>query len=231
MAIKIIGDNTPLYAQGYFLMIVRNQEELPSHLRFGKTPIKSTYLVYDVDFVSCHNKSYIYHYDILKGLKDGGTFVLNCPWSEDELNKNVPSQLKKHIKDYNINFYIIDAEKIAHDIGLGSRINMIMQAAFFKLIDVMPIEEAVGHLKEFVEKTYGRKGEEIVKLNYQAIERGIDELVKVDTDILQTDHTGEKEQIKEEPKFIKDIQRPMARLDGDDLSTSAFMGIEDGTFL
>lgn len=231
MAIKIIGDNTPLYAQGYFSYDSKKSGGTTiSHLRFGKAPIKSTYLVYDADFVSCHNRSYIYHYDILKGLKDGGTFVLNCPWNQDELDENLPNQLKKQIKDHNINFYTIDAARIAQEIGLGSRINMIMQAAFFKLIDVIPIEEATTHLKEFVKKTYGKKGEEIVRLNNQAIDKGIDGLVKVEIPDYWGQSEVDKEEIKDEPKFIKDIQRPMARLDGDDLPTSAFVGMEDGTF-
>ncbi|MBZ2176013.1 pyruvate:ferredoxin (flavodoxin) oxidoreductase [Schnuerera sp. xch1] len=232
MAIKIIGDNTDMYAQGYFEYDSKKSGGTTiSHLRFGKTPIKSEYLIYDADYVSCHNKSYLYHYDILKGLKDGGTFVLNCPWKVDELDEHLPAQIKKFIKQHNIDFYIIDAEKIAQDIGLGKRINMIMQAAFFKLINVMPVEEAVKHLKEFVVKTYGRKGEEIVELNYQAIDKGIDGLVKVNIPDSWTDvEEVEEEGIKDEPEFVKRIQRPMARHDGDDLPTSAFVGMEDGTF-
>ncbi len=232
MAIKIIGDNTDLYAQGYFSYDSKKSGGTTiSHLRFGKTPIKSSYLIYDADYVSCHNKSYIYHYDILKGLKDGGIFVLNCPWNMEELEEHLPSQLKKHIKKHNIDFYIIDAEKIAQNIGLGKRINMIMQAAFFKLINVMPIEEAVSHLKEFVQKTYGRKGEEIVKLNYQAIDMGIEGLAKVNIPDNWADiEEVEDEKIKDEPEFIKRIQKPIARHDGDDLPTSAFVGMEDGTF-
>jgi len=232
MAIKIIGDNTDMYAQGYFEYDSKKSGGTTiSHLRFGKNPIKSEYLVYDADFISCNNKSYIYHYDVLRGLKDGGTFVLNCPWKVEELDSHLPNQMKKFIKEHNINFYIIDAERIAQEIGLGRRINMIMQAAFFKLANVLPVEEAVKYLKEFVEKTYGRKGEQIVQLNYQAIDRGIEGLVKVDV----PDHWAnveevEEEDIKDEPEFIKRIHRPMARHDGDDLPTSAFKGMEDGTF-
>lgn len=232
MAIKIIGDNTPLYAQGYFEYDSKKSGGTTiSHLRFGEAPIKSTYLVYDADYVSCHNKSYIYHYDTLKGLKDGGTFVLNCPWNKEELEEYLPSQMKKYIKDHNINFYVIDGERIAQEIGLGSRINMIMQAAFFKLIDVMPIEEAEKHLKEFVQETYGKKGEEIVRLNYTAIERGIRELYKVDVpDTWGQVYDEEYGEAKDEPEFVKRIQRPMARHEGDELPTSAFLGIEDGSF-
>lgn len=232
MAIKIIGDNTDLYAQGYFEYDSKKSGGTTiSHLRFGKAPIKSEYLVYDADFISCNNKSYIYHYDVLKGLKDGGIFVLNCPWTLDELDDYLPNQVKKFIKEHKINFYIIDAEKIAQEIGLGRRINMIMQAAFFKLAKVLPVDEAVKYLKEFVIKTYGRKGEKIVQLNHAAIDKGIEGLVKVDVPDYWADvEEADEGEIKDEPEFIKKIQRPMARHDGDDLPTSAFIGMEDGTF-
>ena len=231
MAIKIIGDNTNLYAQGYFEYDSKKSGGTTiSHLRFGKSPIKSEYLVYDADFISCHNKSYIYHYDVLKGLRAGGTFVLNCPWKLEELDSHLPNEMKKFIKDNNINFYIIDAEGIAQDIGLGRRINMIMQAAFFKLANVMPVDEAVKYLKEFVVKTYGRKGEEIIKLNHEAINRGIESLIKVDIPDYWRDAEEVEEEIKDEPEFIKKIQRPIARHQGDKLPTSAFIGMEDGTF-
>lgn len=232
MAIKIIGDNTDMYAQGYFEYDSKKSGGTTiSHLRFGKTPIKSEYLVYDADFVSCNNKSYIYHYDILKGLKDGGTFVLNCPWKVEELDTHLPNQMKRFIKEHNINFYIIDAEGIAQGIGLGRRINMIMQAAFFKLANVLPVEEAIKHLKEFVVKTYGRKGEDIVNLNYQAIDKGVEGLIKVNVPANWANvEEVEEDEIKDEPEFVKRIQRPMARHDGDDLPTSEFVGMEDGTF-
>lgn len=232
MAIKIIGDHTDMYAQGYFEYDSKKSGGTTiSHLRFGKKPIKSEYLVYDADFISCNNKSYIYHYDILKGLKDGGTFLLNCPWKAEELDTHLPNQMKKFIKEHNVQFYIIDAEDIAKQIGLGRRINMIMQSAFFKLANVLPVEEAVKYLKEFVVKTYGRKGEEIVKLNYQAIDRGIEGVIKVDIpDSWANVEEVEKDDIKDEPEFVKRIQRPMARHDGDDLPVSAFVGMEDGTF-
>ncbi|NLJ78185.1 MAG: pyruvate:ferredoxin (flavodoxin) oxidoreductase [Tissierellia bacterium] len=233
MAIRIIGDNTPLYAQGYFSYDSKKSGGTTvSHLRFGKAPIKSTYLVYDADFISCHNRSYIYHYDILKGIKDGGTFVLNCPWDQDELNENLPGSLKQYIKEHDINFYVIDAAGIAQDIGLGSRINMIMQTAFFKLMDVIPVEDAIRYLKEFVRTTYGQKGGDIVELNNRAIDMGVEGLIEVDTTLLQEDESRYHmdEPTRYEPDFIRDIQRPMARLDGDELPTSAFVGIEDGTF-
>jgi pyruvate-ferredoxin/flavodoxin oxidoreductase len=234
MAIKIIGDNTDMYAQGYFSYDSKKSGGTTvSHLRFGKEPIKSAYLVYNADYVACHNKSYVYHYDLLKGLKKGGTFVLNCPWSEDELDEKLPAAIKRYIANNDINFYIIDAIGIAQDIGLGGRINMIMQSAFFKLAKVIPIEDAVKYLKESIDKTYGKKGEKIVQMNYKAVDRGIEGLKKVSVpeswanaeDALQEDIY-----VKDESDFVKNIQRPMARHEGDELPVSAFKGMEDGTF-
>ncbi len=231
MAIKIIGDNTPLYAQGYFSYDSKKSGGTTvSHLRFGENPIKSTYLVYESDYISCHNKSYIYHYDILKGLKKGGTFVLNCPWKEEELEEKLPNNLKRYIKDNNIDFYIIDAEDIAQEIGLGTRINMIMQAAFFKLAKVMPLDDAVKYLKEFISKTYGKKGSKVVDMNYKAVDEGINALVKVNVPHTWESLEEEKEEIKDEPEFVKEIQRPMAKHEGDQLPTSAFQSMDDGTF-
>ncbi len=234
MAIKIIGDKTDLYAQGYFSYDSKKSGGTTvSHLRFGKKPIKSPYLVYDADYVACHNKSYVNHYDLLKGLKKNGTFVLNCPWNEEELDEKLPASLKKYIVNNNIKFYVIDAVGIAQNIGLGGRINMIMQTVFFKLANVIPIEDAVRYLKESIEKTYGKKGRKIVEMNQAAIDSAIEGLIEVDVpegwknanDIVNDDiHT------KEEPDFVKRIQRPMAKLEGDNLPVSAFDGMEDGTF-
>ncbi|MCR2045227.1 pyruvate:ferredoxin (flavodoxin) oxidoreductase [Anaerosalibacter massiliensis] len=233
MAIKIIGDNTPLYAQGYFSYDSKKSGGTTiSHLRFGKTPIKSTYSVHEADFISCHNKSYIYHYDILKGLKDGGIFVLNCPWEEYELGEKLPNYVKKYLKDHNINFYIIDAENIAQEIGLGTRINMIMQSAFFKLANIIPVEDAVKYLKQFIEKTYGKKGEKVVEMNNKAVDEGINSIVKVSIpeSWANIDIVKETEEVKDEPDFVKRIQRPMAKLEGDNLPVSSFRYMEDGTF-
>ncbi len=231
MAIKIIGDNTSLYAQGYFSYDSKKSGGTTvSHLRFGKNPIKSTYLVYDSDYISCHNKSYIYHYDILKGLKRGGTFVLNCPWTEEDIEDKLPNSLKNYIKKNAINFYVIDAEDIAQEIGLGTRINMIMQGAFFKLVEVIPIEDAVKYLNDFIQKTYGKKGTEVVEMNYKAVDEGINGLVKIDVPDTWGELVEDKEEVKDEPYFIKNIQRPIARLEGDKLPTSTFKGMEDGTF-
>jgi pyruvate-ferredoxin/flavodoxin oxidoreductase len=230
-AVKIIGDKTDLYAQAYFSYDSKKSGGTTiSHLRFGKKPIKSPYLVYNADYVACHNKSFIYNYDLLKGLKKGGTFVLNCPYSEQDLNDKLPAALKKYIAQNNINFYTIDAVSIAREIGLGGRINMIMQSAFFKLANVIPINDAVSYLKDSIEKTYGKKGEKIVEMNKTAVDRGIDSLVKI---TIPNDWANAEElnsPIKKEPDFIKNIQRPMARHEGDELPVSAFVGMEDGSY-
>ncbi|WP_077367056.1 pyruvate:ferredoxin (flavodoxin) oxidoreductase [Anaerosalibacter sp. Marseille-P3206] len=232
MAIKIIGDNTQLYAQGYFSYDSKKSGGTTvSHLRFGKNPIKSTYLVYESDYVSCHNKTYIYNYDLLKGLKKGGTFVLNCPWSIKELDDKLPSYIKRYIKENDINFYIIDAEGIAQEIGLGTRINMIMQGTFFELSKVIPIEDAEKYLKEFIEKTYGKKGNKIVEMNYKAVDKGINSIIKVNIpDYWSKDDEDLQLEVKYEPDFVKKIQRPMAKMEGDNLPVSAFKELEDGTF-
>jgi len=233
MAIKIIGDHTNMYAQGYFSYDSKKSGGTTiSHLRFGNKPIKSSYLVYKADYIACHNKSYVYHYDLLKGLKQGGIFVLNCPWSEEELDEKLPASIKRYIAENNIEFYIIDAVSIAHDIGLGGRINMIMQSAFFNLAQVIPMEDAVKHLKAAIDKTYGAKGEKILQMNYEAVDRGIQGLKKVNVpeSWKNAEENYDATPIKDEPEFVKNIQRPMARHEGDELPVSAFRGMEDGTF-
>lgn len=231
-AIKIIGDNTDLYAQGYFAYDSKKSGGLTiSHLRFGKNPIRSTYLISDADFVACHNQAYIGQYDLLKGLKDGGTFLLNCQWSARDLDGKLPASIKKYLCGHNINFYIIDATDIAAEIGLGSRINMIMQSAFFKLAKVIPLDDAVKYMKEAIKKTYGKKGEKIVQMNYQAVDRGIESLKKVKIPDSWKD-TVEVEDVAgaQEPEFIKNILRVINRQEGDSIPVSAFIGVEDGTF-
>ena len=231
-AIKIIGDNTDLYVQAYFSYDSKKSGGTTvSHLRFGKKPIRSSYLVYSADYIACHNKSFIYHYDILKGLKKNGTFVLNCPWSADELEEKIPPSIRRYIARNNINFYIIDAISIASNIGLGKRINMVMQDAFFKLAGVIPVELAIEYLKNSIEKIYGKKGQDIVEMNKAAVDKGIEALVKVDVPPSWADAEEDEElPIKKEPDFIKNILRPMARQEGDELPVSAFAGMEDGTF-
>ncbi|MDU1321076.1 MAG: pyruvate:ferredoxin (flavodoxin) oxidoreductase [Clostridium botulinum] len=230
-AVKIIGDNTDLYAQAYFSYDSKKSGgSTISHLRFGKDKIKSPYLIYNADYIACHNKSFIYNFDVLKGLKKNGTFVLNCPWDEAELEEKLPASMKKYIAENNINFYIIDGISIAQNIGLGGRINMIMQSAFFKLANVIPVNEAVELLKNSVEKTYGKKGEKIVEMNKAAIDTGIDAVHKVNIPSSWKNAETKPAPIKKEPDFIKKIQRPMSRHEGDELPVSAFNGMEDGTF-
>ena len=199
------GDNTDLYAQGYFEYDSKKSGGVTiSHLRFGKTPIKSTYLIDEADFISCSKQSYVHQYDLLDGLKDGGTFLLNTTWSVDELDENLPASMKRYLAEHNINFYTINATKIAQEIGLGGRINMIMQSAFFKLSNVIPVEDAVKYLKESIEAAYGKKGEDIVNMNYQAVDRGIDALVKVDIpEEWKNAEDTKKAEEKEVPDFIK----------------------------
>jgi len=225
-AIKIIGDNTDMYAQGYFQYDSKKSGGLTiSHLRFGKHPIKSTYLIENADYIACHNQSYIGQYDLLKGLKDGGKFVLNCQWSKDELEEKLPGGMKKYLAEHNIDFYIINATDIARGIGLGNRINMVMQAAFFKIAKVIEIDQAVKMLKKAIEDTYGRKGKNIVEMNYQAVDRGIQELVKVDIPDSWKDAKQQKAAATEDvPWFIKEILIPMNRQEGDNIPVSKFVG-------
>ena len=230
-AIKIIGNNTPLYAQGYFSYDSKKSGGTTiSHLRFGKNVIKSPYLVFSADYIACHNKAFIYNHDILKGLKKNGTFVLNCPWKIDELDTYLPSYYKKYLAEQNINFYVIDAISIAEEIGLGNRINMIMQAAFFKLTNVMPVDDAVTLLKASLEKSYGKKGPKIVEMNKAAVDRGISDVVKIEIPKTWSNVVEEPKPDLEVPDFIKNIEKPMAKNEGDTLPVSAFNGIEDGTF-
>jgi len=231
-AIKIIGDNTDLYAQGYFAYDSKKSGGLTvSHLRFGKNPIKSTYLITNADFVACHNQAYVGQYDLLKGLKNGGTFLLNCQWSVEELEEKLPASIKKYLSGHNIDFYVIDATDIAAEIGLGSRINMIMQAAFFKLAKVIPIDNAVKYMKEAIKETYGAKGDKIVQMNYQAVDRGIESLKKVDIPDSWKNAVEVKDiKVVQEPDYIKNILRVINRQEGDSIPVSAFIGAEDGTF-
>ena len=230
-AIKIIGDNTDLYAQGYFAYDSKKSGGVTvSHLRFGKSPIKSTYLISHADFISCSKQSYINLYDLLDGLKDGGTFLLNCIWDENELEENLPNSLKRSIAEHHAKFYTINATRIAEEIGLGGRTNMIMQAAFFKLSEVLPLDEAITHLKDSIVKSYGRKGEKVVNMNYEAVDKGIEELKEIKYPESWKDLKDEKEEKKETTKFFEEIAEVMNAQKGDTLPVSKFVGIEDGTF-
>ena len=231
-AIKIIGDNTDLYAQAYFSYDSKKSGGVTvSHLRFGKSRIRSTYLIDEADYIACHNQAYVGKYNILDGLKKGGTFVLNCQWTEEELDEKLPASIKRKIANDDINFYIINATDIAREIGLGSRINMIMQAAFFKLANVIPIEDAVKYLKDSIVEAYGKKGQAIVEMNYAAVDRGINSLHKVNVpESWKNAQDAPVEDDPEKPEFIKKVVEPMNAQMGDSLPVSTFKGIEDGTF-
>jgi pyruvate-ferredoxin/flavodoxin oxidoreductase len=230
-AIKIIGDNTDLYVQGYFSYDSKKSGGTTvSHLRFGPKPLRSPYLVYHADYIACHNTSFVNQYDILKGIKKGGTFVLVCPWSKEELEEKLPASIKRDLAVNNVSFYIIDALKIASDVGLGNRINMVMQSVFFKLANIIPYEDAVTRLKESIQKMYGKKGQEIVQMNYEAVDKAVEALIKIDIPDSWRDIQDKDYLAKEYPDFVKNIQIPMARHEGDELPVSAFIGMEDGTF-
>lgn len=230
-AIKIIGDKTDMYAQGYFSYDSKKSGGITvSHLRFGKEMIRSTYLINEADYIACHNQSYVDKYDLLKGLKKGGTFVLNTQWSAEELETHLPGELKRAIAASECAFYTVNATDLAEEIGLGNRINMVMQAAFFKLADVMPIEDAVKYLKEAVVKSYGSKGEKIVNMNYAAIDKGIDALVKIDVPAAWATAADAEVEEVDAPDFIKNVAFVMNAQKGDALPVSSFKGREDGTF-
>ena len=232
-AIKIIGDNTDKYAQAYFAYDSKKSGGITiSHLRFGDTPIKSTYLIDEADYIACHNQSYVNQYDLLKGLKKGGTFVLNTIWSKDELEMHLPNKMKKYIVENDINFYAVNATNIAQEIGLGNRINMIMQSAFFKLAQIIPEADAVKYLKESIVKAYGKKGQKIIDMNYLAVEKGMNALVKIEgLSCTEEDAVVEVVADSNEPDFIKNILRPINAQEGDSLPISTFNGYEDGTFV
>jgi pyruvate-ferredoxin/flavodoxin oxidoreductase len=239
-AIKIIGDHTNMYAQGYFSYDSKKSGGVTvSHLRFGKSPIRSTYLIDEADFVSLSQQSYVAKYDVLTGLKKGGTFLLNTLWSEEELEANLPAKYKKYLAEKNINFYTINATKLAHELGLGNRTNMIIQSAFFKLANVIPVEEAVEYLNKAIEKSYGKKGDAIVSMNQEAVQKGITELVKIEIpeswkNAVDNESANSGLAVpfteEEKPDFIKNVADVMNRQEGDILPVSTFAGIEDGTF-
>ena len=232
-AIKIIGDNTNLYAQAYFAYDSKKSGGITmSHLRFGEKPITSPYLITKPDFVSCSQKSYVHHYNLIAGLKKGGTFLLNTDWSDEKLGHKLQPYMKRYIVENNINVYTVNAVKIAGELGLGGRFNMVMQAAFFKLANIIPLDEAVKYLKDAVEKSYGSKGQNIVDMNCGAIDAGIEALHKVDTSTWDVEDTSmnHKSQQVDPPAFISDIQNVMNRQEGDNLPVSKFVELADGTF-
>ncbi len=232
-AVKIIGGHTDQYVQAYFAYDSKKSGGLTvSHLRFGHQPIRSAYLIDQADYTACHNQSFVHSYDLLRDLKKGGTFVLNCMWDPKELEEKLPKKMLREIAEKEIHFYCINAVKLAEEIGLGNRINMIMQGAFFKLTKILPEEEAKKYLKEAVQKAYGKKGEKIIQMNHEAVEHGFTDLQKVDVPAhwKELADTDEEQPRVKEPEFIAEIMRPMNRQEGDKLPVSAFSGIEDGTF-
>ncbi|QGY41757.1 pyruvate:ferredoxin (flavodoxin) oxidoreductase [Pseudodesulfovibrio cashew] len=227
-AIKIIGDNTDMYAQGYFAYDSKKSGGITiSHLRFGEKPIQSTYLVTAADYIACHNPSYVHLYDVLDGIKDGGTFVLNCAWSAEELEKELPAAMRRTIAEKNLKFYTIDAVKIAAEVGLGGRINMVMQTAFFKLADVIPFDKAVALLKGGIEAAYGKKGPKIVEMNCAAVDKATDAIVEVAVPASWSGLADDKAVEVDEPDYVKNVMRPVLAQKGDDLPVSVFS--KDGT--
>ncbi len=230
-AIKIIGDNTDLYAQAYFAYDSKKSGGITmSHLRFGKSPINSPYLITKPDFVSCSQKSYVHNYNLIAGMKRGGTFLLNTDQTDEELSRELPASYKRYIAENDIKFYTVNAVKIAGELGLGGRFNMVMQSAFFKLADIIPIDEAVKYLKDAVEKSYGKKGPQIVEMNCGAIDKGIEALHQVQVPADWKNAQDEPKVERNVPKFISDIQEVMNRQEGEILPVSTFMDAADGTF-
>ena len=236
-SIKIIGDNTDMYAQAYFDYDSKKSGGVTmSHLRFGKSPIKSTYLIHQANFVACHNPSYVNKYNMVQELVDGGTFLLNCPWDMEGLEKHLPGQVKAYIADHNIKFYTIDGIKIGKEIGLGGRINTVLQSAFFKLAAIIPEEEAIDLMKKAAKATYGRKGDKIVQMNYDAIDAGAKQVHEVevpeswkscqDEGLFTPEVKGGREDVVD---FVKNIQTKVNSQEGNSLPVSAFKDYVDGS--
>ncbi|WP_458862470.1 pyruvate:ferredoxin (flavodoxin) oxidoreductase [Acidaminobacterium chupaoyuni] len=235
-SIKIIGDHTDLYAQAYFDYDSKKTGGLTvSHLRFGKNPLRSPYLVSRADFVACHNPSYVTKYDMVQDVKPGGTFLLNCQWTVEDLNKHLPASMKAYIANNNIKFYTVNAIDKAREIGMGKRTNTILQSAFFKLANLIKIEDAVEYMKAAAKKTYGAKGDAIVEMNYKAIDAGVDAIVEVKVpadwknakdEVVEHHYEGRPEVVD----FVKNVLNPIAAQKGNDLPVSTFAKAADGTF-
>ena len=234
-SIKIIGDNTDMYAQGYFAYDSKKSGGLTvSHLRFGKTPIKSTYYISKADFVACHNPSYVDKYDIVDDLKEGGSFLLNCPWDTEELSERLPGKMKKILAERHINFYTIDGIKIGKEIGLGGRINTVLQSAFFKIADIIPADKAKELMKAAAKKSYMKKGQAIVDMNYAAIDRGMEDLKKVEIPADWANAVDNSTADKAEGngalvEYVNEILKPVNAYKGNKLPVSTFMDHVDGT--
>ena len=236
-SIKIIGESTNMYTQAYFEYDTKKSFGITrSHLRFGDEPIKGSYLVSEADFIACHNQSFLGKYDIVTELKQGGTLLLNCNYDEDELSQKLPAKVKKLLAEKEANLYIINANKISQELGLGDHASMVLQSAFFALADIIPIEEALDLMKDAAKKSFGKKGDEIVNMNLAAIDEGAKHVTKIDipsdwknaSDEAEKDSANQKSKT-DEPDFIKNILRPINALKGDELPVSTFVGYEDGT--
>ena len=230
-AVKIIGDHTDMYAQAYFAYDSKKSGGLTmSHLRFGKNPIKSAYQVNNADFIGCSNQTYVDKYELIEDIKEGGTFLLNCIWSPEELEKHLPASLKREIAAKKVNFYTINAVDIAKEIGLGGRINMVVQSAFFKLANILPIDEAIGYLKDSAEKSYAKRGQDVVEMNWKAIDAGADRLVKIDVPESWLTAEDEPKVERETSEFYQKIVVPVNRQQADKLPVSVLNGYEDGAY-
>ncbi len=229
-SVKIIGDNTDKYCQAYFAYDSKKSGGFTcSHLRFGDEPIRSTYLVNTPNFVACHVQAYLHMYDVTRGLRENGTFLLNTIWEGDDLVKNLPNNVKRYVAQKNISVYYINATKIAQEIGLGNRTNTILQSAFFRITNVIPVDLAVEQMKKFIVKSYGKKGEDVVNKNYAAVDRG-GEYKQLPVDASWVNLPEDPKPVNHDPAFINDVVRPINAQDGDLLKVSAFKGIEDGTW-
>lgn len=232
-SIKIIGDHTDKYVQAYFAYDSKKSGGVTiSHLRFGDSPIRSSYLIKKADFLACHKGSYLTQYDMLSDIKTGGTFLLNSALSDEEIFERLPDNAKKRLAEKKVKFYVINAEALAKEIGLGGRINTIMQASFFKLANIMNIEDAVKYMKEAIKSSYGSKGEDIVKMNYAAVDAGVEKLreIKVPTEWANISVSNAKEEKSNAPDFVKNIVEVINNQEGDKLPVSAFKEMADGTF-
>ena len=229
-SVKIIGDNTDKYCQAYFSYDSKKSGGFTcSHLRFGDSPIRSTYQIKTPNFVACHVQAYLHMYDVLRGLRDGGTFLLNTIWEGEELANNLPNNVKRYFAEHNIIVYYINATKIAQEIGLGNRTNTILQSAFFRITEVIPVDLAVEQMKKFIVKSYGKKGEDVVNKNYQAVDRG-GEYQTLAVDPAWANLPEDEKVVRDEPAFISELVRPINAQNGDLLPVSAFKVSEDGTW-
>ena len=236
-SIKIIGDNTDMYAQGYFFYDSKKSGGITvSHLRFGSSPITSTYLINKANFVACHNPSYVTKYDMVQDIVPGGTFLLNCIWSPEELDKQLPAKMKKYIAENNINFYTINGIKIAEEVGLPGRASTILQSAFFTIANIIPVDKAIELMKKAVVKKFSKKGEAIVNANCNGIDRGSKEVVKIDVPDSWKNAVDEEKKLviptnrPEMKDFVKNILHPIDHLHGDDLPVSKFVERADGVY-